>query len=111
VTAPQKTNRPLLVSLASYAVFAWGLGTIIYSFTGVYSEYGNLYSAMNVLCIIILFASLAGVLNMERWGPRLYALMMFIKWGADYYYNAFSFWELLLIVPLVIFWWERKKFK
>ena len=106
-----KTARPLPITIASYAVFAWGLGTIIYSFTGVYGQYGNLYPALNALSIIFMFASLAGVLNMEKWGKHLYALMMVLKWAVSYYYGAFSFWELLLVVPLIIFWSYRKLFK
>ena len=48
---------------------------------------------------------------MEKWGLRLFALMMVLKWGVGYYYGAFSFWEILLVIPLIIFWSYRKFFK
>jgi hypothetical protein len=37
--------------------------------------------------------------------------MMVLKWGVGYYYGAFSFWEILLVIPLIIFWSYRKFFK
>jgi|SRR6185369_5172582 hypothetical protein len=106
-----KIVRPMAVTVTSYLVFAWGVGIIIYSFTGIYGQYGNLFPALNALCIIGLFASIAGVLNMEKWGLRLFALMMVLKWGVGYYYGAFGFWEILLVIPLIIFWSYRKFFK
>lgn len=107
----KKIQRPLIISIACYVLFAWGLATIIYSFTGIYSQYGNLYSALNAMCILGIFTSMAGVLNMEKWGVRLYALMMLIKWSADYGYGAFSFWEMLLVFPLLLFFWHWKEFR
>jgi hypothetical protein len=108
-TKPDKT--PSLIIWTCTALYALGLMNIIYSFTGAYAGYGNFYPAINVLIIIILFAALSGIWSMEKWGLYLFLFVLGIKLGLDVTKGAFKYWELLLLIPAVIFLSYRKKMK
>jgi hypothetical protein len=96
-------QRPLLISITCSLLYAAGLFGIVYTFTGAYAPYGIFYSAINTLIIVVIFAALSGVWGMERWGVYLFGILVMIKMGIDLYTGAFNKWELLLLVPLVIF--------
>ena len=96
-------KRPLLVTLSCALLFSFGLIVIVYTFTGVLATYGKFYSAINVLFIIIMFAGLSGVWSMEKWGVWTYLAILVLKFGVDIWIDAFKWWELLLILPLILF--------
>lgn len=96
-------KAPLPVTITIYLLAAAGLFNIIYSFTGAYASYGLFYPAVNMLVTVGLFASFAGLANMEKWGLYLFFVMLAIKFGIDLYTGAFSYWHLLLLVPAGLF--------
>jgi hypothetical protein len=101
--------RPLVVTWLCILLFAAGIINIIYSFTGAFAGYGVLYSAANVLLIIIFFAALSGIWAMEKWGVTLFSVLLGLKFGLDLFVKAFHWWELTLLIILVVFWIHRKK--
>jgi hypothetical protein len=107
---PVPVNRPVLVSIACTMLFIVGLISIVFAFFGVYAINGVLYSAIHMLLTITVFAALSGVWQMERWGIWLFSVMMFVKIGLDVFYHAFSFWELLLFLPILVFAKHFKEF-
>lgn len=102
-------NRPLAVTAICSLLFALGIFNIIYTFTGVYAPYGVYYSAVNALMVVIMFAALSGIWVMEKWGVYLFIVLIIIKAGIDLYSGAFSWWELLLLVPALLFLSQLKK--
>ena len=103
--------RPLAVTWVCIFLFTAGIANIIYSFTGAFAGYGVLYSAANVLLIVVSFAALSGIWAMEKWGITLFTVLVTLKLGLDFYAGAFRWWQLALIVPLVVFWMYRPKMK
>lgn len=104
-------KTPLAVTITIYLLAAAGIFNIIYSFTGVYAPYGLFYPAVIMLVTVGLFASFAGIANMEKWGLYVFFVMLAIKFGVDLYTGAFSYWNLLLLVPAGIFLAFYRKFK
>jgi hypothetical protein len=101
--------RPKLISITSSLLFAAGLFSIVYTFTGAYAQYGPYYSAINTLIIVLIFAALSGVWSMEKWGAYLFTILIIIKCSFDLYIGAFIWWELLLLIPVIIFFSQIKK--
>ena len=104
-------SRPTIVSITLYVLAFAGLFGIVYTFTGAYAPYGLLYPAANTLLIVGIFASFAGIWAMEKWGVYLFAVMIVVKFGLDMFTGAFSFWELGLLIPAIIFFMHLKKMK
>ncbi len=96
-------NRPLPVTISCVLLYAAGLFVIIYTFTGVFAKHGLFYSGANVLFIIIMFAALSGIWSLEKWGVWIFLTILILKLGMDLWVRAFRWWELLLIIPLVLF--------
>jgi hypothetical protein len=103
--------RPVIITVFCSLLFAVGVFTIIYTFTGVFAPYGVYYSAVNTFIIVIMFAALSGVWVMEKWGAYLFAVLVLVKLGIDFYAGAFTWWELLLLVPALVFLSGVKKMK
>jgi len=101
--------RPVSITAICSILFAAGIFNIIYTFTGVYAPYGVYYSAVNTIIIVIMFAALSGVWVMEKWGVYLFTLLVIIKCCLDLYSGAFSWWELLLLVPVIVFLSQLRK--
>ena len=101
--------RPLLVTWICIILFLAGMSNIIYSFTGAFAGFGVLYSAASVLLIILFFAALSGIWAMEKWGVVLFTILLALKFALDIFVKAFSWWELFLLIALVVFWINRKK--
>lgn len=89
-------------------LFALGLFNVIYAFTGAYAPFGIYYPAINVFLIIIMFAALAGLWSMEKWGLWLFLVFVVLKLMLDIWTNAFEFAELLLLIPAALFLLRRK---
>lgn len=92
-----------------YLMAFLGLFAIVYSFTGAYAPYGLFYPAANMLAIVGMFASFAGIGSMEKWGVWLFLVMLALKLGLDAYTGAFSIWELALLIPAGVFIAHAKK--
>lgn len=104
-------SRPNIVSITLYVLAFIGLSGIVYTFTGAFARYGLLYPAANTLLIVGIFASFAGIWNMERWGVYVFLVMVTLKFVLDITTGAFSFWELALLLPAAIFLMHLKKMK
>jgi hypothetical protein len=104
-------QRPAVVTICCSLLFAAGLFTIIYTFTGIFAPYGVYYSAVNTFILVIMFAALSGVWVMERWGAYLFGVLVLVKFGIDFYLGAFSWWELVLLIPVVVFFSFLRKMK
>ena len=100
---PQPVIRPRLITAICSILFAAGIFSIIYTFTGAFAPYGVYYSAVNAVIIVIMFAALSGIWVMEKWGVYLFVLLTPIKCGLDLYSGAFTYWELLLLIPVIVF--------
>jgi hypothetical protein len=90
-------------------LFALGLFNVIYAFTGATASFGIYYPAANVFLTILMFASLAGLWSMEKWGLWLFLVFVVLKLILDIWTNAFHYAELLLLVPAAIFLVKRKE--
>jgi len=104
-------NRPGIITGFCSALLVAGIFNIIYTFTGVYAPYGLLYSAAHTLITIVIFASVAGIWSMEKWGVYLFLACLAVKLGPDFYTGAFKIWEIVLIIPAIIFVLHLKKMK
>ncbi len=107
----EPVNRPGIITAFSSLLLTAGIFNIIYTFTGVYAPYGLLYSAAHTLITIIIFASVAGIWSMEKWGVYVFLGCLAVKLGLDLYTGAFNWWELVLLIPAVIFIANLKKMK
>ena len=101
--------RPVLITIICSILFAAGLFSIVYTFTGAFAPYGVYYSALNAIITVLIFAALSGIWAMEKWGVYLFSLMVPIKFGVDFFSGAFGWWELSLILPIAIFISQFKK--
>lgn len=90
-----------------YTLFALGLTQVIYSFTGAFAPYGIYYPAANLLLIVMMFAALAGLWSMEKWGLWLFLVFVVLKLALDIWTGAFHFAELLLLVPAFLFLYKK----
>ncbi len=102
---------PKWINWVCICFYTAGLINIIISFTGIYARFGLFYSALNVLLIVIMFAALSGIGSMEKWGAILFAIVIFIKTGYDFYSGAFQWWELALFIPVILVLLQYKKMK
>ena len=109
-TKPAPVNRPIWVTAVCTSLFVAGLLSIVFAFFGEYAKFGVLYSALNMLLTVTIFASLSGVWEMERWGVWLFSALIVVKFGVDVFFHAFSIWELLLLVPIGVFGYYIKEF-
>lgn len=105
----EKVPTPRAVSITIYLMAFLGIFAIVYSFTGAYAPYGLFYPAANMLAIVGMFASFAGISSMEKWGLWLFLVMLGLKLGIDAYTGAFVIWELALLIPAGIFIAHSKK--
>lgn len=104
-------RRPVIITALCSALLAAGIFNIIYTFTGVYAPYGLLYSAGHTLITIIIFASVSGVWSMEKWGVYLFLACLAVKFGLDVFTGAFKIWEIILLVPAIVFLAHLKNMK
>ncbi len=89
-------------------LFALGLFNVIYAFTGAYAPFGIYYPAVNVFLIILMFAALAGLWSMEKWGLWLFLVFVVLKLILDVWTGAFQFAELALLIPAALFLFKKK---
>ena len=108
---PAPVNRPFVIAAVCTILFVAGLLSIVFAFFGEYAKYGVLYSAINMLLTVTIFAALSGVWEMEKWGVKLFAALIVVKLGFDVFYHAFNFWELLLLLPIGVFVYCIKEFR
>jgi hypothetical protein len=101
-------QRPPVMTGTISILFALGLFNVIYAFTGAYAPFGIYYPAVNVFLIILMFAALAGLWSMEKWGLWLFLVFVVLKLMLDIWTNAFEFAELLLLIPAALFLLRRK---
>ena len=90
------------------ALFALGLFNVIYAFTGATAPFGIYYPAANVFLTILMFAALAGLWSMEKWGLWLFLVFVGLKLMLDIWNHAFHYADLLLFIPAAIFLLKRK---
>ena len=90
-------------------LYVLGLFNVIYAFTGAYAPFGIYYPAVNVFLIILMFAALAGLWSMEKWGLWLFLVFVVLKLILDIWTNAFQFAVLLLLIPAALFLFRRKE--
>lgn len=101
--------RPVLITALCAMLFSATVFNIIYTFTGVYAPYGVYYSALNAFIMVIMIAALSGVWVMEKWGVYLFSVAVLIKLCVDIYSGAFTWWLLLLLVPVIVFFSHLRK--
>ena len=100
--------RPLAVTVSSIVMLVLGIFNVIYSFTGIYAPFGLLYTAFLTILTVVMFAGISGIWNMERWGWYVFIVTIFLKFSLDIFSDAWSWWNLLLLVPTGIFSIYRK---
>ncbi|WP_336516175.1 hypothetical protein [Pollutibacter soli] len=103
--------RPKWITWTCIAFWTAGLIYIIMAFAGYFATFGLFYSAVNLLLVVILFAALSGVWSMEKWGVILFAIILALKIGYDLFSKAFQYWELVLLVPVIMLLLQYKKMK
>jgi hypothetical protein len=100
--------RPAVMTVIISILFAAGLFNVIYAFTGAYAPYGIYYPAANVFLIILMFAALAGLWSMEKWGLWMFLAFVVMKLTLDIWTGAFQYAELVLLIPAALFLLKRK---
>lgn len=100
---PVGPSRPLVVTVMAYLLYAAGLVYIVYSFTGFTAEYGRFYPAAQVVLMLVMFAALAGVLSMEKWGAWLFLAAIAARVLLDFQVGAVHPSSLLLLLPAAVF--------
>jgi hypothetical protein len=100
---PERTSRPLAVTIMAYLLYAGGLAYIVFSFTGYTAAYGRFYPAAQVLIMLVMFAALAGVMSMEKWGAWLFLVAIAARVLLDFQVGAVHPASLLLLVPAAVF--------
>jgi hypothetical protein len=101
-------QRPPVMTGTISILFALGLFNIIYAFTGAYAPFGIYYPAVNVFLTILMFAALAGLWSMEKWGLWLFLVFVVLKLILDILTGAFQFPMLVLLIPTALFLYWRK---
>ena len=96
-------ERPGVITAMCSALLVAGTLNIIYTFTGAYAPYGLLYSAAHTLLTVVIFAAVSGIWAMEKWGVYVFLACLAVKFGLDFYTGAFAYWELVLLVPAIVF--------
>jgi len=107
----EAVNRPVDVTALCSILLAGGVFNIIYTFTGVYAPFGLLYSAGHTLLIIVMFAAISGIWNMEKWGVYVFTVCIVLKLMLDLYTGAFRTWELVLLLPVAVFFFRLRMMK
>lgn len=100
---PVKPSRPLVVTIMAYLLYASGLIYIVYSFTGFTAAYGRFYPAAQVVLTLVIFAALAGVMAMEKWGAWLFLAAIAARVLLEFQVGAVQPASLLLLVPAAVF--------
>ena len=103
--------RPGIITALCSALLAAGTFNIIYTFTGIYAPYGLFYSAAHTLLTVVIFAAVSGIWTMEKWGVYVFLACLAIKFCLDFYTGAFKYWELVLLVPAIVFIMHVKRMK
>lgn len=96
-------SSPLVVLILCGLLFAYGIVEIIYTFSGAYGQLHVAYSAVNAFIVILSFVALSGVWAFEKWGPIAFALVIALKAGSDLFFGNFQLWQLLSVLPAIVF--------
>ncbi|MBP6686355.1 MAG: hypothetical protein KA160_00750 [Lacibacter sp.] len=111
----KKSPRPQLITILCVFLFAWGLGEIVYSYTGstVLNKSGvdTLYPAINALMMVFSFVAVSGTWSMEKWGPISFVIVITLKLFVDLMFGHFNPLYLLGYIPAVIFLLNLKKMR
>lgn len=98
-----KTRLPLWMTILVAVLFAAGLVHLIYMFTGAYAPYGNFYPAAVALLTVMSFAGLSGVMSAEKWGVWVFGVAVAGLLTASWFFGAFQWAHLLLVLPALLF--------
>lgn len=111
----KKAPRPQLITILCVLLFAWGLGEIVYSYTGNTalnkSGIDTLYPAVNALMVVFSFVALSGTWSMEKWGPVSFVIVVTLKLFVDLLFGHFNPIYLLGYIPAAIFLLALKKMR
>jgi len=110
----QKANQvspPLTIKILCGLLFAYGIFEIIYTFSGAYGHLHVAYSAINAFIVVLSFVALSGVWAFEKWGSIAFALVIALKAGSDLLFGNFQLWQLLSVLPAIIFLAAYKQMK
>lgn len=105
------SGRPGLITFMVVLIIVVGIANLVYSFTGIYAGYGLLYSAAMALITVISIAALSAIWGMEKWGVYVYTGLTILKLSLDFYVQAVSWWSLVFLIPVMIFWYWIRKMK
>ena len=105
--APQPVWMKILVGL----LFGAGLVHLVYMFTGIYAPYGNLYPAAMAMLTVVAFAGLSGVMSGEKWGVWVFSVAAVLVPVVSAFVGAFQFSQLVLLLPVAVFFSRLKSMK
>lgn len=98
-----QVSPPLTITILCGLLFAYGIFEIIYTFSGAYGHLHVAYSAINAFIVVLSFVALSGVWAFEKWGPIAFALVIALKAGSDLLFGNFQLWQLVSVLPAIIF--------
>ncbi|NCU06174.1 MAG: hypothetical protein GXC73_19630 [Chitinophagaceae bacterium] len=111
----KRSPRPMLITILCVALFAWGMGEIVFSYTGNTalnkSGVDTLYPAINALMMVFSFVALSGTWTMEKWGPISFVIVVTLKLFVDLLFGHFNPLYLLAYIPAVVFLLNLKKMR
>lgn len=107
----RRSKRPPLITGLCIALFAFGLFSIVNTYTGLYKGLDTLYPAVNALMIVFSFVGLSGVWAMEKWGPVSFVIVVALKNLMDLIFSNFQWYYLLGFIPAVLFLLAMPKMK
>lgn len=107
----KEVSPPLVVLILCGLLFAYGIFEIIYTFSGAYGHLHVAYSAVNAFIVVLSFVALSGVWAFEKWGSIAFALVIAFKAGSDFLFDNFQIWQLLSVLPAIVFLLYYKQMK
>ena len=107
----RRSKRSPVITGLCIALFAFGLFSIVNTFTGLYQGLNTLYAAVNALMIVFSFVGLSVVWAMEKWGPVSFAIVVALKILMDLIFGNFQWYYLLGFIPAAIFLLAMRKMK
>lgn len=107
----RRSKRTPIITGLCIVLFAFGLFSIVNTYTGLYKGLDTLYPAVNALMIVFSFVGLSGVWAMEKWGPVSFAIVIALKNLMDLIFSNFHWYYLLGFIPAAIFLLAMPKMK
>ena len=84
-------------------VMVYGLFDLVYTFTGVYAQFGLLYPAAHGLLNIIMFLALSFIWTKDKWGTWIFLGVIGSQMLLDLFTHRPLAYQFILLLPAIYF--------